>query len=221
MSTERATTDYPKLPLGRFLELTASREPAPGGGTTAAVAVALAAALSGMAARFSANHLKDADALADQADGLREKATRLAQADALVYGRVLESRGLSGAPELRRRRVENALSDAADVPLAVAEAGAEVAGLAARLVENGNPNLEGDAVCAVMLAEAGTKAAGVLAKINLSDGGFEDGRLARAEELVRTAATHARQVAEYKSRLGHGPRAKRVALDPHSEKDYR
>ena len=45
--------DYAELPLGCFLDMVASREPAPGGGASAAVAVALAAALSSMAARFS------------------------------------------------------------------------------------------------------------------------------------------------------------------------
>ena len=47
--------DYAQLPLGCFLDMVASREPAPGGGASAAVA--LAAALSSMAARFSTEHL--------------------------------------------------------------------------------------------------------------------------------------------------------------------
>ena len=155
--------------------------------------VALAAALSGMAARFSAEHLEDAGALADRADGLREKAARLAQADTVAYGRVLEALGSSGDEDLRRRRVRSALSDAADVPLTVAEAGAEVAWLAAHLAENGSPVLKGDSVCAALLAAAGTEAASVLVDINLSDGGFEDSRLPRAGELTRSAAAHARR----------------------------
>ena len=220
--TARAITDYLEEPLGRFLELTASREPTPGGGAAAGATVALAAALSGMAARFSADHLEDADALAGRADGLRETAARLARADAVAYGRVLEARRFSGDPDLRRRRVKNALSDAVDVPLTVAEAGAEVAGLAAHLAENGNPNLKGDATCAVLLAEAGTRAAAVLAEMNLSDGGFEDGRLARAEELARSAAAHAHRARQDGSRRErYGTRTGRVASEPAPGKDYR
>ena len=218
-----ATTDYLKEPLGRFLELTAAREPAPGGGAAAAATVALAAALSGMAARFSADHLEDAAALAGRADGLREGAARLARADAIAYGRVLDTRRLSGDPDLRRRRVKNALSDAADVPLTVAEAGAEVAGLAAHLAQNGNPNLRGDAVCAVLLAAAGTEAAAVLVETNLSDGGeFEDSRLARARELARSAAAHAYRAGEDGSRRGRcETRTEPAASEPCPGKDYR
>ena len=206
MKQEPHTRDYLEEPLGRFLELTASREPAPGGGSAAAATVALAAALSGMAARFSTEYLEDAGALAERADGLRQEAARLARADATAYALVLEARGLSKDPDPRRRRVADALSEAADVPLAVAEAGAEVAGLAAHLMENGNPNLKGDAACAVLLAEAGTRAAAVLAEMNLSEAGFEDGRLARAEGLARSAAVCARRVGEDEGRTGNGSR---------------
>jgi formiminotetrahydrofolate cyclodeaminase len=81
------------------------------------------------------------------------------------------------------------LSEAADVPLAIAETGAEVASLAARLTTEGNPNLEGDALCAVLLAEAGVRAATKLVEINLSSEPSEDGRLERARELVEIAAS--------------------------------
>ncbi|QIN78776.1 formimidoyltetrahydrofolate cyclodeaminase [Rubrobacter marinus] len=191
MNAEDPTPDYPKLPLERFLDLTASREPAPAGGSAAAVTVALAAALTGMAARFSDDHLAEADELAARADFLGEEASGLARADAAAYARVLEARRSPRDPELRRRRVGEALSEAAGVPLAVAEAGAEIAGLAARLAREGNPNLRGDAVCAALLAEAGTRAAVTLAKINLSAAGLYDGCVERAGELARTAAAHA------------------------------
>ena len=74
------------------------------------------------------------------------------------------------------------------MPLAVAEVGNEVAGIAARLVEEGNPNLEGDAMTAVLLAEAGVRAAAALAEINLSSANVEDDRLGRANELVDKTA---------------------------------
>ncbi|MDP9475198.1 MAG: cyclodeaminase/cyclohydrolase family protein [Actinomycetota bacterium] len=222
MRAEGTTKDYLELPLGRFLDLTASREPAPGGGAAAAVAVALAAALSGMAARFSEDHLEDAAALAGRADGLREEASRLARDDAAAYARVLAAGRSSGDPDLRRRRVKNALSDAADVPLTVAEAGVEVAGIAAHLAQNGNPNLRGDAICAAVLAEAGTEAAAVLVEMNLSDGGFEDSRLARAEELARNAAAYARRAREGARLHGwDGSPNGRGASSPSPWEDYR
>ncbi len=187
---ENAAANYMEAPLGEFLDLVASREPAPGGGASAAVAVALAAALSGMAARFSTEHLADADALAGRADGLRGEVVLLARADAVAYGRVLDA---NRAPrdvgeEERRQRIREALTEAAEVPLSIAEIGAEVAGISARLAEEGNPNLRGDAVTAVALAGAGVRAAATLVEINVSAGGADDGRLSRAGELLATAA---------------------------------
>src|SRR3712207_4540375 len=132
--------DYLELPVGSFLDLTASSSSAPGGGSAIAVSVALAAGLSSMAARLSTKQLTDAAGLAERAEGLRERVAPLARADAVAYGRVLVARRAREAPD-RDRDVRAALSEAADVPLAMAEAGAEVASIAARLAGEGNPNL--------------------------------------------------------------------------------
>jgi formiminotetrahydrofolate cyclodeaminase len=184
-----AVPNYAELPLGRFVDMVASREPAPGGGASAAVAVALAAALTAMAARFSADHLADAETIADRAEELRNRVMPLAQADAAAYGRVLDAyRTPRDDDEKRRRRIREALSEAADVPLSIAEVGVEVAGNAARLVEEGNPNLRGDAVTAAALAKAGVRAAATLVEINVSAGGADDDRLSRVDQLLATMA---------------------------------
>jgi len=183
--------DYAELPLGRFMDMVASREPTPGGGASAAVAVALAAALTAMAARFSADHLADAETIADRVEELRNRVMPLAQADAAAYGRVLDAYHTPRDDEKRRRRIREALSEAADVPLSIAEVGVEVAGNAARLVEEGNPNLRGDAVTAAALAKAGVRAAATLVEINVSTGGADDDRLSRVDQLLATmAAAH-------------------------------
>jgi methenyltetrahydrofolate cyclohydrolase len=197
LSPENTTPDYLELSLGEFLDRVASGGPAPGGGSVAAVAVALAAALSGMSARLSADQLADAPELADRADVSRRRVAPLARADAESYGRVLDAYRLPREPdpETRTKRIRDALSGAADVPLAIAEVGNEVAAIAARLVEEGNPNLEGDAMTAVLLAEVGVRAAAALAEINLSSANVEDERLGRANRLVDlTAATVRRAI---------------------------
>ena len=185
--------EYTELPLGHFLDMVASREPAPGGGASAAVAVALAAALTAMAARFSTGHLDDAEAIAGKAEELRSRVMPLARADAAAYGRVLDAYRIphDDDEEERRRRIREALSEAADVPLSIAEVGVEVVGNAARLAEEGNPNLRGDAVTATVLAGAGVRAAATLVEINVSAGGADGGRLSRANQLL--AATVAAQ----------------------------
>jgi formiminotetrahydrofolate cyclodeaminase len=191
-----AVPNYAELPLGRFMDMVASREPTPGGGASAAVAVALAAALTAMAARFSADHLADAETIADRAEELRNRVMPLAQADAAAYGRVLDAyRTPRDDDEKRRRRIREALSEAADVPLSIAEVGVEVVGNAARLVEEGNPNLRGDAMTAAALAKAGVRAAATLVEINVSAGGADDDRLSRVDQLLATMAA-AQEVVE-------------------------
>ena len=193
ISPENTTSEYLDLPLRAFLAQVASGNPAPGGGSVAAVAVALAAGLSGMAARLSAGQLADADGLAERADAARRRVAHLARIDAESYGRVLDAYREPDS-ETRRERVSEALSGASDVPLAIAEVGNEVAGIAARLVEEGNTNLVGDAIAAVLLAEAGVRAAVALAEINLSSANVEDDRLGRANELVDKTASTARRI---------------------------
>jgi formiminotetrahydrofolate cyclodeaminase len=186
----RTTPDYLDMPLSRFLELVASGDSAPGGGAAAAVAVALSAGLSSMSAILSSDHLPDAAWLISRTERLRQEVARLAQADAEAYRRVIAAR------HAQDQSVQAALSGAADVPMAIVEVGAETADIAARLVtEDGNPNLKGAAMAAVLLAEAGVRAATALVKINLSAAGIEDGRLNRADELADTAAA-ARQAVE-------------------------
>ena len=181
--------EYTEQPLGHFLEMVASREPAPGGGASAAVAVALAAALTAMAARFSTGHLDDAEAIAGKAEELRSRVMPLARADAAAYGRVLDAYRIPHDDEEERcRRIRVALSEAADVPLSIAEVGVEVVGNAARLAEEGNPNLRGDAVTATVLAAAGVRAAATLVEINVSAGGADDDRLSRVDQLLATMA---------------------------------
>ena len=195
MSQENTTPDYLDLSLREFLDLVASGRPAPGGGSVAAVAVALAAGLSGMAARLSADQLADASGLAERADASRRRVAPLARADAEAYRRVLDAYRESDS-ETRKERLRDTLSGAADVPLAVAEIGNEVAGIAARLVEEGNPNLEGDAMTAVLLADAGVRAAAALAEINLSSANVEDDRLGQANRLVYMTAATVRRATE-------------------------
>lgn len=185
---------YGERRLEDFLGLVAARIPAPGGGAAAAVAVALGAALTAMAARFSEEHIPDAAAAAAEADALRVGALPLADEDAAVYGEVLAA---YRTPHDRDERVRRALSRATDVPLAIAEAGAAVADLAARIAVAGNPNLRGDAVAAVHLAASGTAVAADLAVRNLRDAGLADARTERAQALAERADAARERVIEF------------------------
>jgi formiminotetrahydrofolate cyclodeaminase len=159
---------YLDMPVGRFLDELSADRPDPGGGSAAALTVALAAGLCAMAARLSAARLAQAAQLADEAERLRTSAAELAQADADGYRGVLVARRLAPGTPGRTEAISAALSAASAVPIQVVETGVRVAGLAIRLAEEGNPNLRGDAMTAALLAAAGARAAGRLVAINLA-----------------------------------------------------
>lgn len=184
-----AAQDYAAMLLGEFLDALAASEPAPGGGAAVAISVSLAAALAGMSARLSGEHLAEAPALADRADRLRGRAARLARADAEAYGSLLAARRLPGVYPDREDALHRATERAADVPLQISEAAREAAGLAARLARDGNPNLRGDAVTAACLAEGASRSAAALVSINAGDG---DWRARRARRMFEETAALAR-----------------------------
>ena len=182
------------LPLDELLEAFSDAGPVPGGGGAAAVAVAVAAALCVMTARLSSRQIEEAHDVAAEALSIRDAMAPLCDADAEIYLRVVAEnrRPDDGDPVERQRRVNEALSDASDVPMAVVTAGARVAHLACRLAEEGNPNLRGDAVAAALLAGAGADAAGALVRINLGELPHDDRHGLVSNLLEQAAASVAR-----------------------------
>lgn len=183
--------------LEAFLDDIASETPAPGGGSVAAIVVAMAAALVAMAARFSLDRWESAADVAERAEALRRQVAPLAPADAQAFEEVLTAMRLPKhlEPEVRNTAIANALARATEIPLEIAKEASEVAVLGALVAESGNPNLRGDAAAAAVLADAGARVAAHLVAINLgtTDG---DERLARAREHVAAAsAAAARAVA--------------------------
>jgi methenyltetrahydrofolate cyclohydrolase len=149
--------------VGEFLDELASETPAPGGGSAAGIAVAMGAALVGMAARVS-DDWPDAAGVRVQADALRKRVAPLAQQDAQAYADVIEARRESSGDE----KLGKALTRAAAFPLQIAEAGADVAVLGAFVAEHGNANARADAAAGAALAEAGARAAAMLVEVNLA-----------------------------------------------------
>jgi len=117
---------------------------------------------------------------------LRAAALALAEEELHVYAAVLDVLREPAEQPGRAERLDAALSDAADSPLAVARAAAEVAEQAAEVAGTGNRHLRGDAVSGALLAEAACAAAARLAEINLA-GRPTDPRRAEASELPARA----------------------------------
>ena len=124
----------------------------------------------------------------------------LAERDARAFAPVLEAWALPIGEE-RSRQVAAARSQAVEPPLEIAVVSAEVAGLAAESARHGNPNLTGDAITAVLLAEASCRAAAELVALNLD--AEEDPRGERAADAADRAA-EARLVRSQLRRAGLG-----------------
>ena len=145
----------------------------------------MAASFTLARAEYAERHARMAQ-LRTRAGELRAQALELAERELTVYAAVLDTLRLPEDAPGRGERLDAALSDAADSPLAVARAAAEVAGLAAEVALTGNRHLRGDAISGAVLAEAACTAAARLAEINLT-GRSGDPRREEASELPQRA----------------------------------
>lgn len=184
-------TSFLDQTLTVFLDQTAARQPAPGGGSAAALTVALSAGLTAMAARFSAQQVEESEELAFQADQLRHRAAALVDEDARAYQAVLDTRRDCGAGSSTAR---TAAQHAAIVPLQICELAGRTAALAARLATDGNPNLRGDAITATLLAEAAARSAASLVRINIAAGAPDAGLSPRAAHAASQARAAVREL---------------------------
>ena len=187
-----------------FLASVASSNPVPGGGSVAAHAGALGAALAQMVAGLTVGKKKYAAVDAEmkeaalRAVALGNRLTSLVKRDADAYAQVSEAYKLPKEPAeaatRRQEAVTNALLKAAEVPLETARAAVEVAQLAALLAEKGNTNAVTDAGVAALLAHAAAAGAGYNVRVNVQalDDKSKGEHLAReAERLVKKAGEFA------------------------------
>ncbi len=156
---------------------------ASGGGPLAARVTASAAELLAKVAHASAEGWPEAAGVAAQAQCLHDRAAPLAEVAARAYEEALAAAG--GDYEFGR-----AYAQAAEPPLRIVEAAADVAELAALVAANGDPALRADAVAAGLLAAAAAQAAAELVAVNLTVSP-DDERSRRAQALAEGAARFA------------------------------
>jgi len=187
------------LSVKAFLDELASGSPAPGGGSTAALAGAIGTALCAMVARLTLGREKLRDAwpamedAAAEADHLRSRFLLLVDEDADAYLAVAAARKLPKGTEeergARSRALECAVLRSARVPLETLLLAGQAVALAARVLELGNPACMTDAGSAVQAARLAAEAAAYNVKINLPDiaDAAERARLAREAETALAA----------------------------------
>ncbi len=202
---------YSALSLRAFSEALASDAPTPGGGSAAAVAASLAAALVCMVTRLSLGRPRYAAfeqtheralAAAEQARG---RFLELADEDASAYAALVQARALAKSTDAERAArdaaVRQAGHQAAQVPMLVVRECYALIDHVDRLAGRSNLNAASDLDVAARLLEAAARGAGANVIVNLPAIGDE--RLAdsmlgelevRLHELVSAVARIASQV---------------------------
>ena len=162
--------------VSSYAAAVASGEPAPGGGSVAAVIAALAAALVEMVGHLSFGRAGSATtealvqpALASAA-ALRARLLELAAADEAAYRGYIAATKLPKTTDAeksaRRQTLQAALTQAAEVPLAVATACHEVLDVLDPLAEHGNRHAVSDVIVAAMSADVAARAALLNVRVN-------------------------------------------------------
>jgi len=166
-----------ELQTQEFVEKVANDAPAPGGGSVAALAGALAAALCAMVARLTLGKekyrgtWKEMEHLRDSADALMHRLLELVDEDTAAYNQVLSAFNLPGDNEAqkqtRRAAIQSATKKATAVPMETLRSVAGLLDLAATAVEKGNPNCLSDAGVSAHLIRAAASGAAYNVTINL------------------------------------------------------
>lgn len=178
------------LSVEAFLARLSSSDPVPGGGSTAALAGAMGAALLHMVVELTAGRPAAADDEATLAEiggaaaGWQSELLRLAELDAAAYAGVIRARRLPRATELeaqtRSVQVAAAVREATRVPLEITRRAGEVLAVAERLASLGNRNAISDVGVAALLSAAAMRGGALNVAINLGSLPDDDPLIAEA-----------------------------------------
>jgi glutamate formiminotransferase len=191
-----ASPDFGSMRVYEFLESVAKAESVPGGGSVAALAGALAAALGKMAIGFTLNRKKYELHQAKLEEKLRLMDTLLielqlaVEQDSQAYSRVMAAQALPKGNEqekhLREQELQTALKLATEIPLRVAERAHAVMRSLLELRPISNPNLASDITSGFWMALAAAQAALENVTTNskyIHDPSFVESRSQRCREL--------------------------------------
>jgi len=168
------TLMYDKTQIGDYLNALASKAPAPGGGSVAALIGAIGCATLGKVVNFTLGkekykaHEEEMADILKRLDSARESFNQLCSEDAKVYGKLREAFKMPKGEE-RDRKIEDALRDAITVPLDVCIKSREAIEMCLPVVKKGNPNLMTDTGIAGLAFKCAFEAGILNVEINLKD----------------------------------------------------
>jgi len=160
--------------LRAFSEDLASDAAVPGGGSAAAYAGAIGAALAAMVGRIAQRKDKGdaAAAFIAEAENLRADFMRLVDDDSAAYARVAEAMKLPKSTDeekrARKERLQSALLAASRVPLEVAKTGRRLLDVCERGVATASPATVSDIGVGAIMGEAAIRGAALNVIINLA-----------------------------------------------------
>ncbi len=170
------------LLLKEFLEKTASNEPVPGGGSSAALNAAMATALTEMVANLTIGRKKYADAdermreIAAVMSAQRSRFLEDIDRDAEAYRQVMEAYRLPKETEkeqqLRDATIQEATKEASLIPMEVAESAFSLLETMRETLHRGNPNAATDGLVGMMNCRTAILSALLNVRVNL--GGIRD-----------------------------------------------
>ncbi len=188
-----------------FIGRIAANTPTPGGGSVAAHAGSLGAALSQMVAGLTIGRKKyvavedQVKQLSQRASALRRRLALLVERDAAAFEELRAAGKMPSETETeanaKSKAMRAALVGAAEVPLETARAAVEVAEIAATLADIGNKNAVTDAAVAALMAEAACKGAVWNVRINVVS--FDETLSTEAEQLESDARACVTAVSQF------------------------
>jgi glutamate formiminotransferase/formiminotetrahydrofolate cyclodeaminase len=186
------TEDLVVMKVNDFVDEVSRESPAPGGGSIAALAGALGAALASMVSNLSIGkrgseevekHLKP---VADKVQEIKDFLLKAVDEDTNAFNNYMAARRLPEKSEdekkIKNKALQDGLMEAVAVPLSTAKRCAEVIDLAGIAVEKGNINSVTDAGVGAHIAYTGVKGGIFNVLINLKE--IEDKKF--VEEMINT-----------------------------------
>jgi len=172
------------MKLNNFLSELASNSPAPGGGSVAALAGSLGAALSSMVCNLTIGKEKYADVQSEikdtlkKSEQLRKELIKLIDEDTEAFNDVMKAFKMPKETEEQKNKRSKAIQEgyktAAKIPLKTARTCEKILDVALIAAEKGNQNSITDSAVSALMANAGVQSAILNVEINLGSIKHED-----------------------------------------------